>query len=72
RIVPRGTQLVAPNSRLVFRTAADVTLVPLTVSGVRYATSTVAPMQTTLPADTTGILSFTLELTAPSAQFSIA
>lgn len=72
RIVPRGTQLVAPNSRLVFRTAADVTLVPLTVSAVRYATSTVAPMQTTLPSDTTGILSFTLELTAPSAQFSIA
>jgi len=72
RIVPRGTQLVAPNSRLVFRTAADVTLVPLTVSGVRYATSIVAPMETTLPSDTTGILSFTLELTAPSAQFSIA
>ncbi|WP_175037102.1 type VI secretion system baseplate subunit TssF [Burkholderia contaminans] len=72
RIVPRGTQLVAPNSRLVFRTAADVTLVPLAVSEVRYATSTVAPMQTTLPSDTTGILSFTLELTAPSAQFSIA
>ncbi|MDF0505712.1 type VI secretion system baseplate subunit TssF [Burkholderia cenocepacia] len=71
RIVPRGTQLVAPNSRLVFRTATDVTLVPLTVSAVRYATSAVAPMQTTLPSDTTGILSFTLELTAASAQFSI-
>ncbi|NTZ88166.1 type VI secretion system baseplate subunit TssF [Burkholderia metallica] len=72
RTVPRGTQLVAPNSRLVFRTAADVTLLPLTVSAVRYATSTVAPMQTTLPSDTTGILSFTLELTSPSAQFAIA
>ena len=72
RVIPRGTQLVEPNSRRVFCTAAAVTLVPLTVSAVRYATSTVAPMQTTLPSDTTGILSFTLELTSPSAQFSIA
>ncbi|RQU30081.1 type VI secretion system baseplate subunit TssF [Burkholderia cenocepacia] len=72
RLVPRGTQLVAPNSRQVFRTAADVTLVPLAVCGVRYATSTVAPMQTPLPPDTTGILSFTLEFTSPSTQFSDA
>ncbi|AXK67849.1 MULTISPECIES: type VI secretion system baseplate subunit TssF [Burkholderia] len=72
RLVPRGTPLVAPNSRLVFCTAADVTLVPLTISAVRYATSTVAPMQAPLPPDTTGILSFTLELTSPSVQFAIA
>ncbi|WP_175813565.1 type VI secretion system baseplate subunit TssF [Burkholderia contaminans] len=70
--VPRGTQLVAPNSRFVFCTAADITLVPLTVSAVRYATSTVAPTRAPLPPDTTGILSFTLELTSPSVEFTIA
>ncbi len=72
RVIPRGTQLVAPNSRLVFCTASDVTLVPLSVSTVRYATSAVAPMQAALPPDATGLLSFTLELTSPSARFAIA
>ncbi|AOI97350.1 type VI secretion system baseplate subunit TssF [Burkholderia sp. LA-2-3-30-S1-D2] len=72
RVIPRGTQLVAPNSRQVFCTATDVTLVPLAVSDARYTTSAVAPMQATLPPDTTGLLSFTLELTSPSAQFAIA
>lgn len=71
RFIARGTQLVAPG-RQVFCTAADVTLVPLAISAVRYTTSAVAPMQATLPADTTGLLSITLELTSPSALFTIA
>ncbi|RQT68227.1 type VI secretion system baseplate subunit TssF [Burkholderia cepacia] len=71
RFIARGTQLVAP-ARQVFCTAADVTLVPLAISAVRYTTSAVAPMQATLPADTTGLLSITLELTSPSVLFAIA
>ncbi|MDR0244635.1 MAG: type VI secretion system baseplate subunit TssF [Burkholderia sp.] len=72
RVIPRGTQLIAPNSRQVFCTATDVTLVPLAVSAARYTTSAVAPMQAALPPETTGLLSFTLELTSPSVQFEIA
>ncbi len=71
RFVPRGTQLVAP-ARQVFCTAADVTLVPLAISAVRYTTSAVAPMQATLPADTTGVLSITLELTSTTVLWAIA
>ncbi|HIH2750747.1 type VI secretion system baseplate subunit TssF [Burkholderia aenigmatica] len=71
RFIPCGTQLVAP-ARQVFCTAADVTLVPLAISAVRYTTSAVAPMQAILPADTTGLLSITLELTSQSALWEIA
>ncbi|KVO06847.1 hypothetical protein WK05_20650 [Burkholderia ubonensis] len=71
RVVARGTQLVAPIARQVFLTAADVTLVPLAVLATRYTTSAVAPMHTPLPPDTAGLLSFTLELTSPSATFAI-
>ncbi|MXN79749.1 type VI secretion system baseplate subunit TssF [Burkholderia sp. 4701] len=72
RVIARGTQLVTPIARQVFRTAADVTLVPLAVSAMRYTTSAVAPMHAPLPHDTVGLLSFTLELTSPSATFAIA
>ncbi|MGS0894278.1 type VI secretion system baseplate subunit TssF [Burkholderia stagnalis] len=72
RVIPRGTQLVAPDSRQIFRTAADVTLAPLAVSAMRYTTSAAAPMQAILPPDTAGLLSFTIELTSPSVRFSIA
>ncbi|KWK68755.1 type VI secretion system baseplate subunit TssF [Burkholderia ubonensis] len=72
RVIARGTQLVTPIARQVFRTTADVTLVPLAVSATRYTTSAVAPRHAPLPPDTAGLLSFTLELTSPSATFAIA
>ncbi|MBR7960978.1 type VI secretion system baseplate subunit TssF [Burkholderia vietnamiensis] len=71
RVIPRGTQLIAPTRRESFCTAGDVTLVPLTVSVARYTTSAVAPMHATLPLDTSGLLSFTLEVTSPSFSFGI-
>ncbi|AOJ17488.1 type VI secretion system baseplate subunit TssF [Burkholderia vietnamiensis] len=72
REIARGTQLIAPVGRETFCTAGDVTLVPLSVSAARYTTSTVAPMHATLPPDTTGLLSFSLELTARAVTFAIA
>ncbi|RQZ16731.1 type VI secretion system baseplate subunit TssF [Burkholderia sp. Bp9031] len=72
RVIPRGTQLLTPVARQVFRAAADITLVPLAVSAAHYTTSAVAPMQASLPPDTTGLFSFTLELTSPAALFTIA
>ena len=71
RVVPRGTQVVAPVGRQVFRTADDVTLVPLAISSVRYTTSALAPMGAALPPDTTGLLTLTFDLTSPSATFAI-
>ncbi|MDF3084536.1 type VI secretion system baseplate subunit TssF [Burkholderia sola] len=71
RVVPRGDRLIAPVGKEVFRIADDVAVVPLTVSAVRYTTSSVAPRDVALPPETTGLLTFTFELTTPKATFAI-
>ncbi len=55
---------------MTFRTAYDVTLAPLTIASVRYATVALAPVRTTLPPETTGLLSLTFELIGASATFA--
>ncbi|WP_175042960.1 type VI secretion system baseplate subunit TssF [Burkholderia lata] len=71
RGIPRGAQLIGPIGRAAFRMTDDVTIVPLTVSAVRYATSAIAPRDVALPADTTGLLTLVFELTEPEATFAI-
>ncbi|KHK53006.1 type VI secretion protein [Burkholderia sp. A9] len=71
RVIPRGDRLIAPAGREVFRMADDVTIVPLTVAAVRYTTSAIAPRDAALPAETTGLLTVTFELTASEATFAI-
>ncbi|WP_175887259.1 type VI secretion system baseplate subunit TssF [Burkholderia contaminans] len=70
RTIPRGTECVAPASRVVFRTAYDVTLAPVAIASVRYTTAALAPARATLPPETTGPLSLTFELTGASATFA--
>ncbi|RQZ42272.1 type VI secretion system baseplate subunit TssF [Burkholderia sp. Bp9090] len=71
RVIPRGDRLIAPAGREVFRMTDDVTIVPLTVAAVRYTTSAIAPRDAALPAETSGFLSITFELTASEATFAI-
>ncbi|AXF22757.1 type VI secretion system baseplate subunit TssF [Burkholderia pyrrocinia] len=71
RVIASGEQLIAPAGREVFRMTDEVTIVPLTVSAVRYATSAIAPRDAVLPAETTGLLTVTFDLTAPEATFAI-
>ena len=71
RVVRRGERLIAPVGKEVFRIADDVEIVPLTVSSVRYTTSSIAPRDVALPPETTGLLTFTFELTTPKATFAI-
>ncbi|PHP87716.1 type VI secretion system baseplate subunit TssF [Burkholderia sp. AU18528] len=71
RVVPRGDKLIAPIGKEVFRVADDVAIVPLTVSSVRYTTSSMAPRDVAWPAEATGLLTFTFELTTPNATFAI-
>ncbi|OED15452.1 type VI secretion protein [Burkholderia sp. A2] len=71
RIVPRGDRLIAPIGKEVFRIADDVAIAPLNVSAVRYTTSAIAPRDVALPPETTGLLTFTFELTAPNETFAI-
>nr|WP_244132829.1 type VI secretion system baseplate subunit TssF [Burkholderia sp. BCC0397] len=71
RVVPRGDRLIAPIGKEVFRIADDIAIVPLMVSSVRYTTSSIAPRDIALLAETTGLLTFTFELTAPTATFAI-
>ncbi|WP_241241077.1 type VI secretion system baseplate subunit TssF [Burkholderia cenocepacia] len=71
RVVPRGDRLIAPVGREVFRIADEIAIVPLTVSAVRYTTSSIAPRDVALPPETTGLLTFTFELTAPTATFAV-
>ncbi|MDN7489342.1 type VI secretion system baseplate subunit TssF [Burkholderia sp. AU45274] len=71
RVVPRGDRLIAPVGKEVFRVADDIAIVPLTVSSVRYTTSSIAPRDVALPPETTGLLTFTFELTTPKATFAI-
>ncbi|MEN8511309.1 type VI secretion system baseplate subunit TssF [Burkholderia sp. RS02] len=70
-VIPRGEQLIAPVGREVFRTTDEVTIVPLTVSAVRYATSAIAPRDVALPAETSGLLTITFALTSTEATFAI-
>lgn len=71
RVVPRGDRLIAPVGKEVFRIADDIAIVPLTVLSVRYTTSSIAPRDVTLPPETTGLLTFTFELTTPNATFAV-
>ncbi|MBK1818594.1 type VI secretion system baseplate subunit TssF [Burkholderia orbicola] len=71
RVVPRGDRLIAPIGKEVFRIEDDIAIAPLTVSAVRYTTSAVAPRDVALPPETTGLLTFTFELTTPTATFGI-
>ncbi|MCF1370733.1 type VI secretion system baseplate subunit TssF [Burkholderia cenocepacia] len=71
RVVPRGDRLIAPIGKEVFRIEDDIAIAPLTVSVVRYTTSAVAPRDVALPPETTGLLTFTFELTTPTATFGI-
>ncbi|ARM04494.1 type VI secretion protein [Burkholderia pseudomallei] len=70
RTIPRGTACVAPASRVTFRTAYHVTLAPLAIASVRYATAALAPARATLPPETTGLLSLTFELPGASTTFA--
>ncbi|NTZ04390.1 type VI secretion system baseplate subunit TssF [Burkholderia metallica] len=71
RVVSRGDRLIAPVGKEVFRIADDIAIAPLTVSAVRYTTSSIAPRDIALPPETTGLLTFTFELTTPTATFAI-
>ncbi|WP_175689839.1 type VI secretion system baseplate subunit TssF [Burkholderia anthina] len=71
RVIARGDRLIALAGREVFRMTDDVTIVPLTVAGVRYTTSAIAPRDAALPAETTGLLTVTFDLTASEATFAI-
>ncbi len=71
RVICRGDRLIAPAGLEVFRTSDDVTIVPLTVAAVRYATSAIAPRDAALPPETTGLLTVTFELTSTEATFAI-
>lgn len=71
RIVSRGARLTTPNGREVFRVADEVTIVPLTVSTVRYTTSAIAPRDAVLPSDATGVLTIAFELAESETTFAI-
>ncbi|WP_321787952.1 type VI secretion system baseplate subunit TssF [Burkholderia pyrrocinia] len=71
RVIARGDHLIAPAGREVFRMTDEVTIVPMTVSAVRYTTSAVAPRDAALPSETTGLMTVTFELTSPEATFAI-
>lgn len=71
RTIARGTQLLAPASRAVFRTTCDVVLAPLRLTSLRYTTTAVAPIRASLPPETTGLLSFVFELPEASATFAM-
>ncbi|MFP6562272.1 type VI secretion system baseplate subunit TssF [Paraburkholderia sp. B3] len=67
-VVPRGTTLRSLPIRGVeckFRTAYDVTLVPIRISEARYIPVALAPGSTVLPANATGVISITFESLAP-------
>jgi len=62
----RGTELVSRSINGVqcqFKTAYDVTLAPLTISAARYLPAAAAPV--VLPVNAAGIVSITVETTAP-------
>ncbi len=66
--VERGTELKSRPVRGVqcrFRTAYDVTLAPIRISEAKYTSVAMAPSATVLPANATGMLSITIESTAP-------
>ncbi|MBN3753179.1 type VI secretion system baseplate subunit TssF [Paraburkholderia sp. Tr-20389] len=66
--VERGTELKSRPIRGVqcrFRTAYEVTLAPIRISEAKYTTVAMAPGATVLPANATGMLSITIESTAP-------
>ena len=60
--IARGTQFVSRHGRYSFRSAYDVRIAPLAVVQARYASATMAPPATTLPADTCGLLSIAFAL----------
>ncbi|MEX3980546.1 type VI secretion system baseplate subunit TssF [Paraburkholderia sp. EG287A] len=69
-VIARGTELKSHpvrGTQCTFRTAYDVALAPVRVSEAKYALTTVAPSLVNLPAGATGIISITLESTAPQA-----
>ena len=66
--VERGTEVKSRPIRGVqcrFRTAYDVTLAPIRISEAKYISVAMAPSATVLPANATGMLSITIESTAP-------
>src|SRR5690349_12518943 len=67
-LVERGTELKSRPIRGVqcrFRTAYEVVLAPIRISEAKYTSVAMAPSATVLPANATGMLSITLESTAP-------
>lgn len=71
-VVPRGTTLDARAAPCRFQTAYDVTFAPLHIRSARLAPATIAPSNTRLPEDTTGIVSITFASASPSGQFDSA
>ncbi|WGS49973.1 type VI secretion system baseplate subunit TssF [Paraburkholderia sp. D15] len=72
-VIPRGTQLYSPpvrGAKVFFRTAFDVTLSPLQVSGARFHAIAQAPRSFRLPANAGAQISITFAI--QSAHASIA
>jgi type VI secretion system protein ImpG len=67
-IVRRGTELASMVERFRFRTVYDTTLVPVIISGARYARTVTAPTGVALPAGVSGLLSITFTATGPDFQ----
>lgn len=71
-VIGRGVELRTKRKKYIFRTTYDVTLAPLQVEHARYALTASAPGKTTLPLDTTGMMSITLSSTVPGAKLGHA
>lgn len=60
-VIPRGTVFTSKTGQCHFRTLYDVTVAPLRVVSASYASTPSAPANIALPAETSGLLSLTLE-----------